>query len=135
MKEQMRQRHIKIKKTNNKTPPHWGGVRYSISTDSGDHTTSAPGLIARISCAEMLHLVGRRLLFPTKRTALAFCGNPKKPLRWTHGSSANYKYMSSITDIVGQGSRSVRTCLILLGFRRGDPAWSPVSKCEFHRAE
>ena len=56
------------------------------------------------------------------------------PLRWTHGSSANYKYMSSITGIVGQGSRSVRTCLILLGFRRGDPAWSPVSKCEFHRA-
>ena len=36
----MRQRHIKIKKTNNKTPPHWGGVRYSISTDSGDHAGS-----------------------------------------------------------------------------------------------
>ena len=41
------------------------------------------------------------------------------PLRRTHGSSANYKYMSSIPDIVGQGSRSVRTRLILLTFPVG----------------
>ena len=39
-----------------------------------------------------------------------------------YGTFANYKYMSSVTDIVGQGSHSVRTCLILPGFRRGDPA-------------
>ena len=44
-----------------------------------------------------------------------------------YGTFANYKYMSSVTDIVGQGSHSVRTCLILPGFRRGDPAWSPVN--------
>ena len=35
------------------------------------------------------------------------------PLRWTHGSSANYKYMSSITDIVGQGSRKTPTQCVL----------------------
>ena len=44
-----------------------------------------------------------------------------------YGTFANYKYMSNVTDIVGQGSHSVRTRLILLGFRRGDPAWSPVN--------
>ena len=35
------------------------------------------------------------------------------PLRRTHGSSANYKYMSSITDIVGQGSRKTPTQCVL----------------------
>ncbi len=42
----------------------------SSVTLSGDHMTSASGLFARISYTEMLHLVGRCLLFPTKAELL-----------------------------------------------------------------
>ena len=53
------------------------------------------------------------LCHPRTGSSVTFPGDHAgSPLRRTHGSSTNYKYMSSVTDIVGQGSHSVRTRLI-----------------------